>query len=430
MPTSLRGIANRAKREPDAIFGDLYRLLNEDNLKLCFKRLRKTAAAGVDRVTYEAYASELDANISDLVDRLKRKVYHAKLVRRKTIPKGGGKVRHLGIPALEDKLLQRAVADILGAIWEGDFLDCSWGYRPWRAGRAASLELRESLQRGRSHWVVEADITGFFDHLDHDWLERMLRLRINDSALVRLIRKWLRAGILEEDGRVLHPATGTPQGGIISPMLANIYLHYALDLWFEKVVKIRCTGRAGMIRYADDFVCAFEHESEARACLDALRTRLGKFGLELAEEKTRLVRFSKYDDGNNGSFEFLGFAFHWEKSRNGYPVVKRRTSPSRLRQSLRKLTKWLKENRHGPLRVLMKRLNAKLRGYWNYYGVVGNYRSLAKFFYLAKRLLFKWLNRRSQRRSYRWSGFTRMCANLGLASPRITEFVKQPTLFP
>ena len=433
MPTSLQGIANRARRDPAAVFGDLYRLLNGDNLKLCFQKLRKDAAPGVDQVTYDEYASNLDENIRVLVERLKRKSYRAKLVRRKLIPKGNGKSRSLGIPALEDKLLQRAVADILAAIHEGKFLDCSWGYRPHRSGREASRELRNALQRGRYNWVVEADIKGYFDHIDHDWLVRMLELHIKDGALTRLIKKWLKAGILEEDGKVLHPATGTPQGGILSPILANIYLHYALDLWFKEVEQRKCRGQAGMIRYADDFVCVFEHEAEARAFLKALELRLKKFGLALSEEKTRLVRFSRGGNGSGGRksarFEFLGFAFYWGRSRKGYDVVKRGTSPSRLKRSLGNLTEWLREKRHQRQPKLMKQLNAKLRGYLNYYGVIGNSPSLNKFFHLMRRKLFKWLNRRSQRRSYNWEEFSRMCEHYGLVRPKIMEKKKQPDFF-
>lgn len=429
MPTSLRGIANRAQRDPDAVFGDLYRLLNESNLKLCFGELRKSAAPGVDRVTVEAYASDLDANLISLVERLKRKSYRAKLVRRKHIPKGDGKSRSLGIPALEDKLLQRACASILGAIWEGDFLDFSWGYRKGRSAREASLKLRNALQKSRCNWVVEADIKGFFDNLDHNWMERMLRHRINDGAFIRLIRKWMRAGILEEDGKVLHPESGTPQGGIISPVLANIYLHYALDLWVEKRVKKMSRGQVGIIRYADDFVCAFEHEDEARRFLHGLKERLAKFGLELAPEKTRLVRFSRYGGKGNGNFEFLGFAYHWEKSRKGYPMICRRTAAKRLNRSLGKLKDWLKESRHQRLRPLMGALNAKLRGYRNYYGVRGNYRDLNKFFYLMRGLLFKWLNRRSQRGSFGWDGFERMCLYYNLVQPKLIETIEQPRLF-
>jgi len=282
MPTSLRGIADKAKRKPEHRFRDLYRLLNEQNLRWCFCQLHRKAASGVDGVTYSEYEQNLDANLSHLVGRLKGKRYRAKLVRRKHIPKGHGKTRPLGIPALEDKLLQLAGAKILSAIYEGDFLDCSWGYRDGRGAREASRMLAGGLYIGNYGWVVEADIKGFFDHLNHDWMVRMLEERVEDRAFVLLIQKWMKAGILEEDGKILHPATGTPQGGIISPVLSNIYLHHVLDLWFEKVVKKRCKGEAYIMRYADDFVCAFRYREDAVRFEAALTGRLGKFGLQVA----------------------------------------------------------------------------------------------------------------------------------------------------
>lgn len=259
MPTSLRGIANRAKRDPKAKFGNLYKFLNKDNLREGSHQLRRNAASGADGVTVSAYAEDLEGNLEDLVNRLKRKTYRAKLVRRKMIPKDGDKTRPLGISALEDKLLQLACAKILEAIWEGSFLENNWGYRKGRGAREASGHLRERLQRGRCGWAVKADIQGFFHHLDHDWMERMLRHRITDGALVRLIRKWVKAGILTEEGKVLHPEAGSPQGGMISPILANIYLHYVLDLWFEWEFGKKGKGQVEMIRYADDFVRASEH---------------------------------------------------------------------------------------------------------------------------------------------------------------------------
>ena len=253
MPTSLRGIANKAAEQKRYRFGDLYRMLNEENLRWSFYQLRKDAACGVDRVTFEDYESNLDDNLADLVERLKHKRYRAKLVRRKYIPKpGSDKSRPLGIPALEDKILQVAVANILSAIFGQDFLGCSYGYRKGIGPHDALDDLQQSLYNGQYHWVVEADIRGFFDNMNHDWLVRMLEERVDDRAFVRLIRKWLRAGILEEDGRVVHPATGSPQGGIVSPVLSNIYLHYVLDLWFEKEVAKGCLGQCKLVRYADD----------------------------------------------------------------------------------------------------------------------------------------------------------------------------------
>ena len=309
-PTFLRAIAEKAYPDKHHRFGDWYRWLNQDVLRRCFFRLRKDAASGVDEVTFKDYEKDLEANLTDLVGRLKRKAYRARLVRRKYIPKGPGKFRPLGIPVLEDKLLQVAVTQILLAIYEVDFLPCSYGYRPGVGAQDAIKALTDELQFGGHHFVVEADIKGFFDNLRWEWLERMLEQRIADGAFLNLIRKWLRAGILEEDGQVVHPQTGTPQGGVVSPVLANIYLHYVLDRWFERVVRPQQRGRCRMIRYADDFVACFEYRHEAEAFEKELKARLAKFGLEVATDKTKTLRFGSNGGPHNGRFDFLGFEFY------------------------------------------------------------------------------------------------------------------------
>jgi group II intron reverse transcriptase/maturase len=417
--TSLQGIAKRAARDKQHRFGNLYTMLNEGMLLDSWRFIRKDAAYGVDRVSAGEYEQDLEANIQDLVERLKRKVYRAKLVRRQYIPKGEGGKRPLGIPATEDKLLQLAVKRILEAIYEPDFLKCSYGYRPEVGAREAVHDLTVKLQFGSYHYVVEADIKGFFDHVDHEWMVRMLQERIDDRALLRLIKKWLKAGVLEKDGKVRHPATGTPQGGVISPILANIYLHHVLDLWFQKVVKKRCRGEACLIRYADDFVTAFEHQEDAEQFHQALPERLEKFGLELSAAKTRVIPFYRDPPSGGSRFEFLGFEFSWGKDRKGQPHLKRRTARKRLWASLVRFAQWCRAVRHRELRELIRVLNAKLRGYYNYYGVIGNYESLETFFRHALRILFKWLNRRSQRRSYTWQGFTALLAYYRVEKPRI-----------
>jgi group II intron reverse transcriptase/maturase len=324
--TFLRAIAEKAFTNKHHRFGDLYRRLNQEALREAFFRLRKDAASGVDGITFQQYAQNLEANLGALVGRLKRKSYRARLVRRKYIPKGNGKLRPLGIPVLEDKLLQMAVTQILQAIYEVDFLPCSYGYRPGVGAHDAIQVLSDELQFGGHHFVVEADIKGFFDHLRWEWLERMLEQRIADGAFLNLIRKWLRAGILEEDGRVVHPLTGTPQGGVVSPVLANIYLHYALDLWFERVMRPKQQGRSRIVRYADDFVACFAYRHEAEAYEKGLIERLAKFGLEVAADKTKTLRFGCNGGPHNGRFDFLGFEFYWEPDRQGKPRVKRRTA--------------------------------------------------------------------------------------------------------
>jgi RNA-directed DNA polymerase len=419
MSTFLQGIAKKAQVQPRHRFGNLYEVLNEAFLKECWRDIRKDAAYGVDRVSAQDYERDLDGNIHDLVERLKRKQYRAKLVRRQYIPKGDGRVRPLGIPAVEDKLLQLAVTRILQAIYEQDFLRCSYGYRPNVGALDAVDWLTVKLQFGQYNYVVEADIRAFFDTISHEWIEEMLRERIEDGAFLRLIRKWLKAGVLDTDGHVLHPATGTPQGGIVSPMLANVYLHYVLDLWFHRVVKPRCRGEACLMRYADDFVCAFQYQEEAERFYQELGQRLGKFGLELSGAKTRVIPFSPRDDLGRSSFDFLGFEFRWGKDRAGKPHLKRRTSRKRLRNSLKQFTEWCRAKCRYGLQELFRELNAKLRGYYNYYGVVGNYASLEQFYTSAMRILYRWLNRRSQRQSYNWTGFRELLGHFQVEQPRI-----------
>jgi len=275
---------------------------------------------------------------------------------------------------------------------------------------------------------VEADIRGFFDNISHSWMLRMLAERIEDSTFLRLIGKWLKAGILEEDGKVVHPATGTPQGGIVSPVLANIYLHYVLDLWFEHRVRKQSQGDVFMMRFADDFVCAFQCRTDAVRFERELSGRLGKFGLAVATEKTRTLQFNRYVPEPNEAFEFLGFEFRWVKARTGQMAVNRRTSPKKFRASVKAFTEWVKEFRHSRITTLMQELSRKLSGYWNYYGVRGNAESMARFYDQCQRLLFKWLNHRSQRRSYTWAGFNALMRTFAIPGPRIVELPYQPTL--
>lgn len=424
-PTFLRAIAEKASQNKQHRFGGLYRWLNQDVLRQSFLRLRKDAASGVDGVTFETYEKDLERNLEDLIGRLKRKAYRARLVRRKYIPKGKDKWRPLGIPVLEDKLLQVAVTQILLAIYEMDFLPCSYGYRPGVSAHDAIKALSKELQFGGYHFVVEADIKGFFDNIQWDWLERMLEQRINDGAFLNLIRKWLRAGIMEEDGSVIHPQTGTPQGGVVSPVLANIYLHYVLDLWFERVVQRQQQGRCRLIRYADDFVACFEYRHEAETFEKELRTRLAKFGLEVAADKTKTLRFGRNGGPHNGRFDFLGFEFRWEPDRQGKPSVKRRTATKKHLAAIQRVKEWIKEHRDQKLPLTMQTLKAKLQGTWNYYGLIGNYRRMMLLYDATCRTLFKWLNRRSQRRSLTWSAFNRMLKRFQVPRPRIVEKIER-----
>lgn len=427
--TSLRGIANRAKADKQHRFRDLYRCLNAEFLLESWYDLNHEAASGVDKVTAAEYSKDLHANIEDLVQRLKRKRYRAKLVRRSYIPKEDGKKRPLGIAALEDKLVQLACARLLSAIYEQDFLDCSYGYRTGRGALDAVRDLTFDLQYGRYGYLVEADVKGFFENLDHNWLLQMLRLRIDDRAFLNLIGKWLKAGILEVDGKVILPDTGTPQGGNVSPVLANVYLHYALDLWFEKVVKPHCRDEALMCRYADDWVCAFRFREDAKWFYRALPKRLEKFNLQVAPEKTQILRFSRFHPSMRRRFIFVGFEFFWKRDRKGVARVMRRTARKRLQRACRRIKEWIKYNRHLPGRIFFRGLNARLRGHYNYYGVKGNYHSLSRFFKWAMECALKWLNRRGgKRRSYTWEQFKQVLAAVNIVRPRITE-VKRRRVF-
>ena len=419
MQTSLQAIALKAEKQPGYRFQNLFGMVNEAMLTDSWGEIRKGAAYGVDRVSAKDYEQNLEENIHQLVEGLKRKRYRAKLVLRRYIPKGNGKFRPLGLVATQDKLLQMAVKRILQAIYEQDFLDCSYGYRPNIGALDAVAELTRKLQFGEYNYLVEADIKGFFDNLNQELLLNMLAERIDDKALLWLIKKWLDAGVLDRDGKVLHPETGVPQGGIISPILANVYLHNVLDVWFQRVVIPHCSGKAFLIRFADDFVCAFEKLEDAQRFYAVLGKRLEKFGLELSAEKTRIKAFSRNIQPGKTSFDFLGFEFRWGKDRKGKPHVGRRTSRKNLRNSLKRFKEWCQISRSLRLPELFKLLNAKLRGHYNYYGVIGNFLSLEQFFYRARGLLFKYLNRRSQRRSYNWAGFMELIEQFGIEKPHI-----------
>ena len=421
-PTSLRAIANRAKESKHHRFRNLYQEVNAELLMHCWQDLNKDAASGVDGLTAETYAANLEGNIAELAERVKAGRYRAKLVRRVYIPKENGQERPLGIPALEDKLVQLACAKLLNAIYEQDFLDCSHGYRPGRSAKETVCDLTFALQFGTYGYLVEADIRGFYEHMDHEWLLKMLALRVDDRAFLRLIRKWLKAGVLERDGAVLHPGAGTPQGGIVSPVLSNIYLHHVLDLWFECVVKPRCRGEALLCRYADDFVCAFRFRSDAKRFFKALPKRLAKFSLQVAPEKTQVLRFSRFHPSLRRRITFLGFELFWFPDRGGTPRVMRRTARKKLQGAIRRIKDWIKGHRHLPGREFIEGLNRRLVGHYNYYGLRGNSRDLWRFFQEATECAFKWLNRRGgKRKSFTWPVFNRALRKLGVAKPRITE---------
>lgn len=417
--TSLRGIAQTAATNKQHRFRNLYGMLTYNALLTAWCSLNKKAASGVDKVTVQQYEKDLVGNLEDLLNRLKGKRYKAKLVKRKYIPKDNGKFRPLGIPALEDKIVQKAVATILEAIYEQDFLDNSFGYRPNKSPRMAVDELNYQLQYRGFGYVVEADIKGFFDNMAHDIVLELLSKRIDDKAFINLIRKWLKAGILDTDGKVLCPITGTPQGGIVSPILSNVYLHYALDKWFDEEVKPRCTGNVALFRFADDWLCCFQYSRDADRYYEVLPKRLEKFNLELEPSKTQILRFNRFHPSMRRTFTFLGFEFYWMIDRKGLPRAAKRTARKKLQGSIQRIKDWIKLSRHLPKREFFLKLKAKLSGHYNYYYTRGNSRSVWRFYDAVIVQCFKWLNRRSHRKSLTWEQFKRLWVQMGVSKPRM-----------
>lgn len=427
--TRLRRIAQLAREDPDRSFLSLAHYIDEYWLREAYARTRKDGASGIDGQTAEQYQQNLEGNLRCLLDRFKSGLYRAPPVRRVDIPKGSGsETRPIGIPTFEDKVLQRAVAMVLEAVYEEDFLDCSYGFRPGRSAHDALRALWRELSVPEGGWVLEVDIRRFFDELDRNCLRSFLDRRVRDGVIRRAIGKWLKAGVLE-GGRTSHPETGTPQGGVISPLLANIYLHEVVDRWFAEQVQPRLRGRATLVRYADDLVIVFADERDARRVAEVLPKRLARFGLRLHPEKTRQVRFRRPPAGSagavpegTGTFVFLGFTHFWGKGRKrGSWVVKRKTAASRLTQSVSRVREWCRRSRHEPLAAQQRQLSQKLRGHYGYYGIIGNARALDAFYYQVTREWRKWLDRRSGRRSMPWERFNRLLGTWPLPRPRIVH---------
>lgn len=426
--TRLHRIARLAREDRERSFLSLAHYIDEHWLQEAYSRTRKDGAVGVDGTTAEQYAEHLGPHLRSLLDRFKSGQYQAPPVRRVFIPKGSGsQTRPIGIPTFEDKVLQRAVAMVLEAIYEEDFLSCSYGFRPGRSAHDALRDLWGELMGMGGGWVLEVDIRSFFDELDHGHLRTFLDRRVRDGVIRRTIGKWLQAGVLEE-GSLRHPATGTPHGGVISPVLANIYLHEVVDRWFEEEVKPRLDGRAVLIRYADDLVIAFAEQRDARRVEEVLAKRVARFGLQLHPDKTRLIRFQRPGGKGNpppspGAFTFLGFTHYWGKSRKGTWVVKRKTAPSRFSRSLNRVRQWCRRFRHQSVAWQQRQLSQGLRGHYAYYGVTGNYRALNNFHLEVTREWRKWLNRRSQRAKMTWERFTRLLVRYPLPRPRIMHAI-------
>jgi RNA-directed DNA polymerase len=417
----LQWIAKAAVREPGRVFTSLAHLIDVDFLKEAYRRTRKDAAPGVDEVTAGEYEKDLDGNLQNLHERLKDGRYKAPPVKRVWLEKEDGRKRPIGMPVFEDKIVQRAVAMILGAVYEQDFENFSYGFREGRSQHQALVELREKC-RGIA-WIVDADAAGFFDNLDWTLLVKVIQKRVNDGAIIRLIGKWLNAGVMEGLD-LTYPEKGTPQGGVISPVLSNIFLHYVLDRWYVREVKPRLRGGSFLIRFADDFIMGCEREDEAKRLMAALPKRFERFKLTIHPTKTTLIRFqrpasNKETDNENGTFDFLGFTHFWARSRQGYWVVKKKTAKKRLRRAMKSLWQWCRNHRHWRLSEQYNMLCLKLRGHYQYYGVRGNYRMLKAVREHTVKAWRYWLGRRSAASSIPWDKFERLLTQFPLTKPRI-----------
>jgi group II intron reverse transcriptase/maturase len=424
--TRQQQIAELAKRHPGLAFTSLNHHLDVHWLREAYRRTRKDGARGVDGVTAEQYERDLEGNLATLLERAKSGTYRAPPVRRVHIPKGSGsETRPIGIPTLEDKVLQRAIVMLLEPIYEHDFLSCSYGFRPGKSAHQALQAIWDQGNR-RGGWVLDVDLRKFFDTLDHAHLRAIVEQRVRDGVVLRLIGKWLNAGVME-GGAVTHSATGTPQGGVISPLLANVYLHEVLDLWFERDVRTRLQGHAFMVRYADDFVMFFEREHDARRVLDVLPKRFEKYGLQVHPDKTRLVPFRRPSDDHDGPrpshFDFLGFTHYWGQARSGRWVIKRKTAKGRLQRAIKAIWEWCRRYRHGRIANQHQSLNRKLTGHYAYYGITGNSQCLGRFAYNVTRAWRYWLNRRSQKANMTWVKFGELLKRWPLATPRIVHSV-------
>jgi group II intron reverse transcriptase/maturase len=402
----------------------LMHYVNKENLIEEHRQQSKGKAKGIDGVSKEAYEEELEKNLEELLERMKRFDYRPQPSRRTYIPKDGSeKRRALGIPAYEDKLVQGVMRRVLDRIYEGKFMEFSYGFREGKSCHQAIQEVDRILMTRKINYVVDADIKGFFDNVDHTWLMEFLRHDIGDENFLRYIVRFLKAGIME-DMQYRESEKGTPQGGLISPVLANVYLHYALDLWFEKKVKKESQGEAYIVRYADDFICMFQYEKDARGFYEALKGRLGKFGLELAQEKSRIMRFGRYAqegraEEETGTFDFLGFTHSNGKTRKGKYTVVRRTSQKKLKIKRKKLKEWLESYMHVEVKETVKELNKKLKGHYQYYGISGNYEGIHTFYRYAELAYWRVLKRRSQKSRMTWARYEALMEEHPIAKPRI-----------
>lgn len=423
MSPGLLKVVERARRKPEGRFHSLAHLLDVSALERAYHRLRKEAAVGVDGVTKEQYGQALEANLRNLHERLKSKQYRHQPIRRVHIPKGDGKTRPIGISTVEDKVVQDAVREVMEAVYEQDFLDCSYGFRPKRRAHELLKAIDRAAHQGKANWILEADVVSFFDSVDRTKLKEMLEGRIADSSMHRLIGKCLHVGVLDGE-KYSEPEVGTAQGSGLSPLLGNIYLHYVLDLWFEDEVKPRLKGQAVLLRFADDFVIGFEWEADARRVMEVLPKRMARYNLRLHPEKTRLLPFQKpsvrQERGKGpATFDFLGFTLYWERTLKGRWRLTCKTRRARLRRAVNAVADWCRRHRHLPVREQHAALTRRIHGHFNYFGVSGNFRSLEQLLQEATKAWYKWLRRRSQRKSLNWERYTKLLERLPLPIPRI-----------
>ena len=426
--TKLALISQRARREPKCQFTSLAHLLDEGFLKECYKGLGRDRASGIDGVSWKEYGEHLDENVRHLVARMKAKRYRPQPAKRVYIPKDEHSKRPLGLPSLEDKIVQKGIARVLEAIYEADFLDSSYGFRPQRSCHQAISAVDKMIRTQYINHVIEADIKGFFDNMSHTWMMKFLQVRIKDPRFLLLVERFLQAGYIEA-GQTIVLDQGTPQGGNLSPILSNIFLHYVLDLWFAKRVKPRARGLCTMVRYADDFVCMARFPGDAQRIDLAMRERFRRFGLELHPDKTRVISFGRFERTNAerqkrkaNTFDFLGFTHYCGKGRKGKFLLCRKTSAKKFRRQCKELNAWLKATRNAcEVKEWWPILRAKLRGHYQYYGVSLNSRSLRRFHQVVLHLILKWLNRRSQRHSFTWRTFSEYLKRYPLPKPYIVH---------
>jgi len=418
MLTGMDRILHLVEEHPNRKLQTLMHLVNKTTLKEVHKRQETNKASGIDKVTKTTYDKNLDENLDNLLARMKTFSYRPQPVRRAYIEKEGkNEVRPLGIPAYEDRLVQGVIAAILDTIYHTKFYDFSFGFREATNCHDAVKHL-DNILMGKTSWVVDADIKGFFDNVDHKWMMEFLAHDIGDKNLLRYITRFLKSGVMEQ-GKFTDTDSGVPQGGLCSPVMANVYLHYVLDMWFEIRVKKTSRGMAEMVRYADDFVCCFQYEDDARKFYMALKERLAKFRLELSEDKSQIIKFGRFAEKEAGKFDFLGFTFVCAKSRKGKFLVKCKTSEKKLKAKRTNVKKWLRQHMHTPIETLIDKLNAKLRGHYNYYGLSHNLGKMRGFYWYVSTELRKTLNRRGGKRKMNWEKFDKMLSFMPLLKPSI-----------